>query len=143
MTSLTPLRRLAILLALLPQLLVLGLGSGVVVCVTPDGHLQLEVSGSDCCEELAAPSGDKGSARSQGRSDCGPCTDFAIVLDQRRSKDDDGKALRFPSTPLRAMSLQAPLLAGPKGPGRAFGLPATGVAAPPHLIHLRSVLLRC
>lgn len=55
-TILVPgIRRLALALALVPQLLVTALGQSLVVCVEPGGHVQLEVLASECCE-AATPS---------------------------------------------------------------------------------------
>ncbi len=43
------LSRLIVLLVLLPQMLVLGMGRGLVICVAPDGHVQIELAASECC----------------------------------------------------------------------------------------------
>ena len=75
-------------LLVLPQLLFLGLGGRLVLCLAPDGHVQLESSASFCCDvaESEQPSQGMGSERvtdptEEGQaSDCGPCTDLEIIF---------------------------------------------------------------
>jgi len=144
MTPLPNLRRFALLLALLPQLLVLGFGRGVVVCIAPGGHVQLEIAASTCCGDDGASTapGDRDLASSQDEPDCGSCSDLQIALDPRVARGSGTQQIELPAH-------AAAIPPGPVGiPGAAD---ATGLLdrildrghEPPHLIHLRSVQLRC
>jgi hypothetical protein len=138
MTTLHHLRRAVLVLALLPQLLVLGLGSGVVLCIAPGGHVQVEVATTDCCGGPGSSSGGGGEqAAPRGDDGCGACADLQLVLDPRTprgagSSDVSGAALPVEPTPDRR-AVRAPGFAPRADRGRE----------PPHLIRLRSVLLRC
>ena len=138
-------KRLLILLTLLPQLLVLGLGTGVVVCVGAGGHLQIEVAAGDCCSDTSAASLEAVSNGAWGASGHGfcttSCTDLGIVVDTRLSRAPDGPdietgvsaALPVESSTLFGRGL--PVFVAQRGSQDNF--------EPPHLLHLRSVLLRC
>ena len=142
MSLLPNLRRLALVLALLPQLLMLGAGPAVVVCVAPGGHMQVEAAASACCRGPAS-AGDGDLSTSQGGPDCGACSDIAIALDPRVFLAAGPGGLDLPSdtaTALPVMLTAVPITAEfCYSPGRS----ARRGHLPPHLVHLRSVLLRC
>ena len=134
-------RRLFILLALLPQLLVLGLGRGVVLCVAPDGHVQIEVAASTCCADALAASPEDTVGSEQEADECGSCTDLQIVVDTRVSRAPDGTDVD--SGPSAALPVET---SDPFGRGQSKLAAHRWVQSdlePHHLIHLRSVLLRC
>ena len=144
MTPLPNLRRLALLLALLPQLLVLGLGRGVVLCIAPSGHVQLEIAASTCCGDDGASTapGDRDLASSEDEPDCGSCSDLQIALDPRASRGSGTQEIELPAhaaaTPPEPDAI--PVAANVTGPLDRI---LDRGHEPPHLIHLRSVLLRC
>jgi len=139
MKSRSVLRRAALLLLLLPQLLVLGLGRGLVVCFEPNGGVTVELAGAACCGEPGAPTTSEAArltaAPEQG---CGSCADVRLTVDRRGPREQElgGESL-----------LARP--AGPLGdtcpePRPALRLDCPRGAPPsPHLAHLRSVVLRC
>lgn len=144
MTQVLNLRRLALLLVLLPQLLVLGLGRGIVVCIAPGGHVQVEIAASSCCSN-ASPSGAVGSgdlASPQDEPDCGSCSDLQIALDTRVARSSGTQGNELPSN---AAAPPLEPIADPIAPDAAPSLVRTLDRGhePPHLIHLRSVVLRC
>lgn len=140
-----PVRRLLVLLALLPQLLMLGLGQGVVVCVAPSGHLQVELSASACCDSPPAGLTEAGTSFASDRTlvatDCGSCSDFVMVVDLLGSPDH--RKVEFAAPP-SAAHIVVEVVAEPEpslssqGPGTS----RRGVE-PLYLGHLRSVVLRC
>ncbi len=65
---------LAILLALLPQLLLTGLGRDVFLCVGPAGHVQVELVAGGCCADGAQPAGEDDSG-------CSSCSDIRLWQD--------------------------------------------------------------
>jgi len=139
----TSLSRLIVLLALMPQLFVLGLGQGLVVCIAPGGHVQVELATSACCAEAGAGESDvrEGAASVGGASECSPCTDLRIAVDTRISRAPDG-AGQGPGI-AAALPLE---LAWPHGPARrelASVRAFQGALEPPHLGALRCVILRC
>ena len=144
MTSVHRLRRLALLLALLPQLLVLGLGGGVVVCVAPDGHVQLEIAASECCGDAGASTapGDRDVASSQDEPDCGSCSDLQIALDTGVARSSGAQEIELPAHTAAILPEPLAFQAAPDGKG-ALGRVLDRGHEPPHLIHLRSVVLRC
>ena len=136
------LRRLALLLALLPQILVLALGQGIVVCVAPGGHVQVEIAASACCAEVgsAVRGGDPGIL--QDEPDCGSCSDLRIALDPRVARSSDARTLELPSAPA-ALPVEPPAFPKAAERTRPREHHVDRGHEPPHLIHLRSVLLRC
>lgn len=145
MATIPRIRRLVLLLALLPQLLVLGLGQDFVVCIAPGGHLQLEAAGSVCCADptSASTASDEGIAVSQNEPDCGSCSDYRIVLDPRLSRSSGAGRFELPSDATALLPVEIPTLPVAADPTRCFGRPLDRGHEPPHLIHLRSVVLRC
>jgi len=144
MTPVQSLRRLALLLALLPQLIVLGLGRGVVVCIAPSGHVQVEIAASPCCGDAgsAGAGGDRDLATSQDEPDCGSCSDLQIALDTRVARSSSAGQVELPANaaipPLEPFAFPAAVDASrPRGRIQDRG------HEPPHLIHLRSIVLRC
>jgi len=92
MKTLPTLRRFALAVALVPQLLFLGLGRGVVVCVAPGGHLEVELAAADGCADSrpAAPAVVEASCvDSHEGLPCGPCSDFGFVVDPRPGRESD------------------------------------------------------
>jgi len=135
-------RRLVLFLALLPQLLALGLGRGVVVCVAPGGHLRLEVAGSACCAD-PAPAAHAGTVASQDESDCGACTDLGIALDPRLSRRSSAGGSELAGDATAALPVETRTLAEAAHAARHLEPPPDRGFAPPHLLHLRSVVRRC
>ena len=138
MTSRARLPSLVLALALLPQLFVLGLGRGIVVCVAPGGHMEVEIA-SACCSPLEAPASarERGTAAS-GEDDCGACSDFRLLLDPRasRSRAADGASPHPPAAPLVVWTPE--LAPAP----RACAAPRRDGRVPPHLQPLKTVQLR-
>jgi len=144
MTPLPNLRRLALLLALLPQLLVLGLGRGVVVCIAPGGHVQVEIAASTCCADAApsATAGNRDLASSQDEPDCGSCSDLQIAMDPRVARGSSTQEIELPAPAAAIPPEPTAVPAAADATGTLRRIPDRG-HEPPHLIHLRSVLLRC
>jgi len=144
MTPLSNLRRLAVLLALLPQLLVLGLGRGLVLCIAPSGHVQVEIAASPCCEGAnpSTASGDRDPAASHDAPDCDSCSDLQIALDPRIGRGSSTQEIELPAyaPAIAPEPIAVPGAADATGP---LGRILDRGHEPPHLIHLRSVLLRC
>lgn len=138
------LRRLTLLLTLLPQLLLLGLGRGVVVCVAPGGHMQVEVLASACCGGAdSSTNTGAGLALTQDEPDCGSCSDLWIVVDSRVSRSSGARDVELPSDTALALAPEPLRFPGSADPLRALGSHLDRGQEPPHLIHLRSVVLRC
>ncbi|GEM_PF-3881155 len=140
--------RLALLLALLPQGLLLGMGRGVVVCVAPGGHLRVELSGSLCCLEEDSHASEPDGALTQKRDGpgllCGLCTDFDLEVDQRQPRKPKDRISPEVSVPITVVS--SPEISGlqslaPPSPRRS--LPPAGNLGSPHLVPLRTTVLRC
>ena len=144
MTRLPNLRRLALLLALLPQLLVLGLGRGVVVCIAPGGHVKVEIAASTCCGDDGATMapGDRDPAASQDEPDCGSCSDLKIALDPRVTRSSGTQEIELPAHTAAIPPEPLTFQAAPDSTGSLGRILDRG-QEPPHLIHLRSVVLRC
>ncbi|RKY19074.1 MAG: hypothetical protein DRQ55_11580 [Planctomycetota bacterium] len=145
-------RRVALLLALLPQLVVLGLGHGVVICMTADGHMEVEVASSGCCAEspvvaMAAGTagliGPAGSAQ-QSDADCGSCSDFGIVLDPRPCRGSGvGTSLLSSDLANAPPSPSVALDDAVDSAACAVAHGSRGGVTPLHLEHLRSIQLSC
>jgi len=137
--------RILLLLVLLPQLLVLGLGRGVVLCIAPGGHVQVEIAASVCCTapSSAAVAHDDESAVSESEADCDSCSDYWIQVhpSQVRTSTVGGFEASSDVTTAGTTAIPKPKLAD--GSCRALDPPRGRGSVPPHLIHLRSVLLRC
>jgi len=137
----TPLRRLLLLAALLPQLLVLGLGRGVVLCVEPDGHVQIELATAEiCCAGAPALNAANGIDRESEGDDCNACTDLRLVVDTRGSRSSDGLDAAAHAATLAAADPWKPAVRASRTLVRAGAPPDR---APRHLLCLRSVLQRC
>jgi len=137
------LHRLAILLALWPQILILGLGQGVFLCVTPEGHVQMEVASSACRADCSSAMVGGGELEvSQDEPKNGSCSDLEIVLGIRISRSmDDG----IPEPPLSTIALpvELPTVQMADGGSRPQRRHLERAHQPPYLVHLRSVVLRC
>ena len=137
------LRRLALLLALLPELLMLGLGQGVVLCIAPGGHVQVEVETSVCCAEADAAAHGPGAGASEHERDCGPCSDVGTTLDPHAAQAPEVQGVELPAAsaalPEDALALRG---AVDRTMPRLRDDPDGG-QGPPHLLWLRSVMLLC
>lgn len=145
MTPASRLRHLGLLLALLPQLLLLGLGRGVVLCIASDGHVQVELVSSACCLQDASAAGNEEPASGED-SDCGSCRDLLIAMEAVVSRNSVGSSIELPSNaiPLASplASLESPPRADSSGTLPLAGSPRRALE-PPHLSRLRSLQLRC
>jgi hypothetical protein len=134
----TSFRRLLLLLVLVPQVLALGLGRGSVLCVSGDGHVQIEALSSACCTDGASRTSDAAGRLGRSASDCEACTDLRVTLDSQPQRV--GERLAEPS----ATAIDAPDPAPRRAASRArFAARSERALVPPHLIRLRGVLLRC
>lgn len=137
--------RIVLILILLPQLLVLGLGRGVVICIAPSGHVQVEIAASACCSvpssTAAAHDGDL--AVPETDPDCGSCSDYWIVFHPSQSRTSTVGSFEAPSDATAAGTNAIPKPKPAVGRGHALDPPRERGHVPQHLIHLRSVLLRC
>ena len=148
-------RRILALIALLPQLIVLGMGRSVVLCVGDGGHARIEVASSVCCAvtPTAAQAAPAKAAHEQGvlpaddeqeggASDCDSCTDLLIVVSTPCSRVEDGNAPPPPGPAAAPPAVPAP--ATSRGHGDlATRRASRGSPEPPHLLALKSVRLRC
>lgn len=125
------------LLALLPILVVLGSGRGLVWCTSPSGHAQVEIAAGTCCPTPAEAAPADRTGTTDAPDDCNSCSDVAI-----------------PAAPLPGASTASAGAAPAAGPEvlwadaalrRRAGRPAR--SAPPGppgaLARLRGVVLRC
>jgi hypothetical protein len=143
MTTAQRFARYALLIALLPQLLVLGLGRGVVLCIAPGGHLRVEAAASECCLDGGSGSAAVGLATLPADgADCGSCDDVRIAFDAR--------VTRAASAPdhVPPHGAAMPAVAAPGRvvvhAGRALELRrAREGSGSPHLACLQNVVLRC
>ena len=141
MPNIPSIRRLAVILALLPQLLMLGLGQGMVLCITEDGHFQIEVPSDDCCEGISDLEDGLAEPEAHAGPDCGPCSDFLIVFDPALSK---GNAFSNVSLEASSHLLVEPFVLPEWNNSSASNWNADAKSlAPLHLSQLRSVLLLC
>lgn len=138
------LRRLALLLVVLPQLLVLGLGRGLVVCIAPGGHVRVEVAAGPCCGDREALTALRGGDRAEPHDepDCGPCSDLRVAPAPRASRSTDARAGELPSFVPDALVEPPGSLLAAGTTRRAARDPGRGLE-PPHLIQVRSIVLRC
>ena len=144
-TNVTDRLQHVLLLALIvPQLLLLGMGRSLVVCVSSAGHMQVEPADSSCCDPLPqtvlGEATDGQDSETNGSEDCGSCSDLAIIVDLNVSKRlGNFQVGSGPILPLD--SWQAAFLFEPRPefgkPFRAFDRAST------HLTRLRCVVLRC
>jgi hypothetical protein len=135
-------RRTLVLLALLPQFLVLGLGRGIVLCVGDGGHARIEVAASACCTISPAQAQHGDDEHCDDAGDCEACTDMTVVV-----------SARFSPATERSDSPASVPAAGPPGAdetdeprGRrdlATFAGSRGSPEPAHLLALQSVRLRC
>ena len=144
MASAPHLRRIALLLALLPQFLLLGLGRGVVICVAPGGDVRVEITASERCFDPAAlgTASAADGVLSEEEPTCGPCSDLALVLGDPVIRNSGAHDVELPSGLERlsvAPAFSAPMAGAADVPGLAF---ERGPRAR-HLVCMRSVLLRC
>ena len=127
---------MAALMALLPQLLLLGLGRGVVLCSATDGHVQMEILASGCCDDALFASHDAhGPVADTGAARCGACTDFRVVPDDRMPR------VETEAPALVAIPLPAPAVVAARGRAPVSASYHRRIAS--HLLSLRSVSLRC
>lgn len=81
-----PLAQLALLLALLPQLLLAGSAPALVLCQEASGARAVELSVSACCAQAPAAAGVDGGDALRSREDgCGDCLDDALSVSLQRS----------------------------------------------------------
>ena len=138
------LQRILLLALILPQLLLLGLGRSLVVCVSSEGHMQVELAASSCCDSLPqtvlGETTDGQDGETNGSDDCGSCSDHAILVDLNGPKRvGEFQVATGPMLPLDSWPTAFvfdPRLESGK-PFRAFDGAST------HLTHLRCVVLRC
>ena len=132
-------------MALLPQLLVLGMGREFVVCIAPGGHLRVEVAANVCCVDRTAAStdSDEGIVLSHDEPDCGSCSDYRIEVDPRLSRSCGPGRLNPPAVATAVPPVGIPTLPAARDTTPPLGRPLDRGCVPPHLIHLRSVVLRC
>jgi len=133
------LRRLLLALVLVPQLAVVGLGSGLVLCVAPGGHLRVELAASGCCSE-ELPTGGPSSAAEPGAEHatdapaCPSCEDVDLLVDTTRPERESVDAPAAPPGPVQAeLSRGTARLEHRCAPPRPRA----------HLTSLRTVVLRC
>ena len=139
-------QRIVLLLAFLPQLVVMGMGQSVVVCVGDDGHMQLEVTVSGCCADFGeAPSGSAPAlSTTEGDSDCISCSDIGIVLDPRPARGASVESLGLAHFVIQLFPLAIEPVDGSATPEAALASEAAdGGVQPQHLLHRRSVQLIC
>jgi hypothetical protein len=139
--TLPQIRRLLLLLVLLPQLLVLGLGRGVVICIEPGGHVRVEAAASTCCADDGV-----GRAQSAGaleETDCGSCSDVRIALDVRASRGPGHDRSLGGSERLQGALPVALPACTTSYVGRALARRAERGHVPPHPVRMRGVVLRC
>ncbi len=131
-------------LVLLPQLLVLGLGHGIVVCAAPGGQGGLEVAGSACCsKQECAPANSKARIRlSDAAADCECCSELAIAVGSSRSSERNTQDVDPECAPVPS-PVATHVLLGDVDPAQWFVPPIECQREPPHLVNLRSILLRC
>jgi len=141
MSSLSRIQRLALLVAFLPQLLLLGIGSGTVVCVDQSGNLHVEVGANACCAEFA-PETAGAHDDTEEDSDCGSCADYEVVLEPLSSPGRSASQLELPPIAPLALPIEFPAIQIASASDVGLRRSLDRGFAPPHLIQLRSVLLR-
>lgn len=136
-----PLARLALLLALLPQLLVLGLGVDLVLCFAPGGHVEFEVAASGCCGAALVEHGGVEEAAGEPHDDpCGPCRDLPVLVDSGET------ARTAAATPIELPAARPALEAFASRVVALVEARSTRVAAPrppERAPRSRSVVMRC
>jgi hypothetical protein len=139
------LRRLLLLAMLLPQLIVLGLGREVFVCIAADGHVEVELASSACCTGPDAAAETAGALPDEGES-CGSCSDYGIGVEPRIARASTEDEVNVPphvaATPA---ALAPPVVPDALDEARhaAHERPARGADPSPHLVHVRITVLRC
>ncbi|MDF1799800.1 MAG: hypothetical protein P1V81_11540 [Planctomycetota bacterium] len=127
------LTHLLLVALLIPQLCLAGLGMGLVVCIAPGGHLELELSETGiCCDEEQAPREDLGHG-----DQCNACTDVEVRFEL--PADRPVEVANLAGLPLELPACLAPLAPAPQ---RRACLQAP-LREPPHLGRLAVVRLRC
>jgi hypothetical protein len=136
-------RRLLILLALLPQLLVLGLGGGVVICLDPGGGAHIQIAVQSCCEGTSAPSSGatEGVSGFEGEDDCRSCRDVTILEDSGMARAPEQVKHEIGTAALPVVTAFVPHVDWPLPARRRAIVPRD--REPPGLLHLRSVVIRC
>ncbi len=133
--------RALVVLLLLPQLLLLGLGGRLVLCVAPDGHLVVEAAGSACCDasahDDARPAPTLAPAGAHGGADCGACTDIEIAFLREATAASVGDGPPPASDVARDCG---PHRAPPRALARVTARPP---AVSPRFERLRGTVLRC
>ena len=146
MSMCSRIHRVVLLLAFLPQLVVMGMGQSVVVCVGDDGHMQLEVIVGGCCTDAAeAPVGSAPAlSTSESDSDCFACSDIGVVLDPRPARGASVESIGLTLFVVQLFPLRVEPVDGSTAPGVAVASEVEGAGVrPQHLVHRRSVQLIC
>jgi len=146
MSMCSRIHRVVLLLAFLPQLVVMGMGQSVVVCVGDDGHMQLEVIVGGCCADTGeAPMGSAPAlSTSENDSDCVACSDIGVVLDPRPARGASVESLGLGHFVVQLSPFAVEPVDGSATPEATVASEAAvGGAQPQHLHHRRSVQLIC
>ena len=145
MTMVPSLQRLALVLAIIPQLIVMGLGQGVVVCIAPGGHMQVEVLANECCAGATpAPAArDRADSVSHEEPDCGSCSDYQILMDLRVSRSSRTGSFEHSPNVTAALPVEFARVPVAERANRSRERHLERGRVPRHLESLRSVMLRC
>jgi len=98
-------QRILLLALVLPQLLWTGISESLVICVTSEGHLELEFGASKCCAaSTQGPLSDSKVSvvrQSEALQDCDACSDFRISeeLQAKQQSGTSGPDLGMPFLP--------------------------------------------
>lgn len=135
------LRQFLLLFVLLPQLAAASLGNGLVLCVGPGNHIQMELASSDCCAsdleaDVLSGTEEFNKSRPTESSDCSSCEDVDLLLDLARPDQESNIALALPPRVSVGVIESYPVQS--RFCGR---VDRSRVAA--HLAPLRTIVLRC
>ena len=135
------LRQFLLLFVLLPQLAAASLGNGLVLCVGPGNHIQIEIASSLCsssdleADDLSEADGfDKN--RPTDSQECSSCEDVELLLDLARPDQDSTHALALPPRVSVGVIESYPVQSR-----ICDRVDRSRVAA--HLAPLRTIVLRC
>ncbi len=107
--------------------------------------MRVEAAESVCCAESTVVGAAQGGiiTSSPDRANCDECVDYRISVDPRLAPSSNSDAFDLPLEAIAALPIATPQVSFGTSMPPYFGrAPDRGQAAP-HLIHLRSVLLRC